>query len=206
MRLLYLSYLCGGNTAQRCTMSLLSVQWHHVDVIQSIYQDTMALSSKNQDSPTENPHPFPHLLFLPVPDPHPSFSYGFNSGKESSPGEKTGRRARQQKPYILHLAWKQRQDSALGRALGWREDARGLLSPYRGVVQAFFPASPPFPAVQIPVGKIFYPTSCLVQLLPVLDLFSKRKELVSQSFPMATCRSPASKAHLPGITRMSRQR
>lgn len=50
----------------------------------------MALSSKNQDSPTENPHPFPHPLFLPVPDPHPSFPYGFNLGKESSPGEKTG--------------------------------------------------------------------------------------------------------------------
>lgn len=50
----------------------------------------MALSSKNQDSPTENPYPFPHPLFLPVPDPHPSFPYGFNLGKESSPGEKTG--------------------------------------------------------------------------------------------------------------------
>lgn len=45
----------------------------------------MALSCKNQDSPTENPHPFPHPLFLPVPDPHLGFL-----GKESPPGEKMG--------------------------------------------------------------------------------------------------------------------
>ena len=161
----------------------------------------MALSCKNQDSPTENPHPFPHPLFLPVPDPHLGFL-----GKESPPGEKMGGcRARQQKPDILHLAWKQLQDSAAGSALSWREDAQGLLSRCRGMVQFFVPASPPSPAAQVPVGKIC-PTSLLVQVLPVLDLFSEREQLVSQSFQRATCRSPASKAHLPGITRMSRQR
>ena len=161
----------------------------------------MALSSKNQDSPTENPHPFPHPLFLPVPDPHLSFL-----GKESPPGEKTGG-AELDSRNLTYYTWPESSYRTVQRKVPW---AGGKMprdcSPPTGVwCSSLFPASPPFPAAQIPVGKIC-PTSLLVKLLPILDLFSKRKQLVSQSFQMATCRSPASKAHLPGITRMSRQR
>ena len=97
-------------------------------------------------------------------------------------GKRRGHRARQQKPDILHLATGQ----SGGKCLVLEGRRRGLLSPTGVRCRPFFPTSLPFPAAQIPVGKIFYPTSLLVQLLLVLDLFSKRKELVSQSFQMAT--------------------
>lgn len=167
----------------------------------------MALSSKNHDSPTENPHPFPHPLFLAAPDPHPSLFHGINLGKESPPGEKTGG-AELDSRILTYYTWPESSTKTVQRQVP-RAGGKmpGDCSPPTGVrCSSLFPVSPPFPAAQIPVGKIFCPTSLLVQLLPVLDLFSKRKQLVSQSFQMATCRSPASKAHLPGITRMSRQR
>lgn len=73
---------------------------------------------------------------------------------------------------------------------------------HRGMEQGSFSYLPPIPTVLASPRSTPTQNPFLNQLLPALDLLSKGRELGGISFPMVVYRTPGSKAHLPGITRM----